>query len=147
MRISCVLEMHVQSLRSWFCTEILASARERFPPALRVRLAAVAAVTVVLAGAADADLIGSGWAVAWFLIEVAIAAIWRRRLHHVLHAIETPERDLGLLADLLARVEREPFTSARLVALQQALVTDGVPPSRRVARLRHMLSWLARIPS
>jgi hypothetical protein len=125
------------SLADW-----AASAPQRFSPALRVLLAALAAVTVVLAVAAYVDLIASGWAVAWFLIEIAIAAIWRRRLHHVLHAIETPERDLGLLADLLARVEREPFTSARLVALQQALVTDGVPPSRRIAQLRSMVSWV-----
>ena len=63
-------------------------------------------------------------------------AIWRKPFHHVLHAIETPERDLGLLAGLLARIESERFTSPRLAALHQALLTHGVPPSVRIAQLR-----------
>lgn len=125
------------SLAAW-----AASASHNFPAALRVLLAALPAIAILLAAAAYEDVLGSGWVVTWILIEIAIAGLWRRPLHHVLHAIETPERDLGLLADLLARVERERFTSPRLVALQQALVTDGVPPSRRIAQLRRMVSWV-----
>ncbi len=74
--------------------------------------------------------------------ETGFAAIWRRPFHHVLHAIDTPERDLGLLAGLLARIESERFTSPRLAALQQTLLTDGVPPSKRIAQLRTLVSWL-----
>ena len=70
------------------------------------------------------------------------ASIWRRPFHHVLHAIETPERDLGLLAGLLARLESQRFTSARLDALHQTLLTDGVLPSKRIAHLRRLVSWL-----
>jgi DNA mismatch repair ATPase MutS len=69
-------------------------------------------------------------------------SIWRRQIQHILHAIETPEHHLALLAALLERVERERFTSVRLAALQQALITDGVPPSRRIAQLRSIVSWL-----
>jgi hypothetical protein len=119
-----------------------ASAPGKFPAALRVVLAAFALVTIGLASAAYYAVIESAWLGAWVVTEVAIASIWRRRLHRVLHAIETPERDLGLLAGLLARVERERFTSAHLIALQQALVTDGVPPSRRIAQLRGLVSWV-----
>jgi hypothetical protein len=125
------------SLAAW-----AASTPRKFPDALRILFAALPAVVILLAVAAYEGFIASGWVVAWFLIEIAIAGAWRRPLHHVLHAIETPERDLGLLADLLARVERERFTSPRLVALQQTLVTDGVPPSRRIAQLRRMVSWV-----
>src|SRR5258705_1815877 len=32
--------------------------------------------------------------------------------------------------------------SPRLVALHQALPTAGVPPSRRIAQLRRLVSWL-----
>jgi DNA mismatch repair ATPase MutS len=60
----------------------------------------------------------------------------------VLHAIDTPDRDLGLVAELLARLEAQQFTSPRLVALHEALMTAGVPPSRRIARLRSLVSWL-----
>jgi DNA mismatch repair ATPase MutS len=58
------------------------------------------------------------------------------------HGIETPEHDLGLVAGLLERVERERFTSPRLAALERALITDGVPPSRRIKQLRSLVSWL-----
>jgi len=119
-----------------------ASAPRRFPAALRVLLATFAAITAGLAVAAYDQIVSAGWVAVWILAEGAIASIWRRRVHHVLHAIETPERDLGLLAELLGRVERERFTSPLLVALQQALVTDGVPPSRRIAQLGGLVSWL-----
>src|SRR5205085_7766161 len=50
--------------------------------------------------------------------------------------------DLGPLSEVLARLERERFTSPRLQSLHAALVTDGVPPSRRIAQLRRLVSWL-----
>ncbi len=37
---------------------------------------------------------------------------------------------------------RERFTSPRLAALHQTLLTDGVPPSTRIAQLRTLVSWL-----
>jgi hypothetical protein len=119
-----------------------ASAPLAFPAALAVVLAGCALVTVGLAVAVYFLVIASGWLMAWILMGAGLTAIWRRQIHHVVHAIETPERDLGLLVELLARVERERFTSARLIALQQTLVTDGVLPSRRIAQLRGLVSWL-----
>ena len=114
----------------------------RFAPALRVALAACAATTVSLAIAVYQDLIIPEWFFAWLFVEAGIAAIWRKPFHQVTHAIDTPERDLGLLAELLARIESERFTSPRLTALHQALLTEGVPPSKRIAQLRSLVSWL-----
>ena len=119
-----------------------ASAPARFSTALRAWLATCALIFVGLAFAVYDERLSSGWLLLWLLVETAIEWIGRRRFGHVLHAIETPERDLGLLAELLGRVECERFTSPRLVALQRALVTAGVPPSRRIAQLRRMVSWL-----
>jgi DNA mismatch repair ATPase MutS len=76
------------------------------------------------------------------LLELAFAGIWRAPVHRVLHAIETPEHDLALLSSLLARIERERFESPKLEALHRALLTDGVPPSRRIGQLRRLVSWL-----
>jgi hypothetical protein len=115
---------------------------QNLPGALGVWLAAFAAMTVVVTVAVYRDAIGPGWLVAWVCAQSAVVAIWRRQIHHILHAIETPEHDLALLAALLERVERERFTSTRLAALQQALITGGVPPSRRIAQLRSIVSWL-----
>ena len=113
-----------------------------FAPALRLMLAAFALVTIALAVAAYYEVVGSEVLFFWVIVEIAIASIWRRPFHHVLHAIDTPEHDLALLAGLLARVESERFTSPRLTALQQRLLTDGVPPSKRIAHLRTLVSWL-----
>ena len=118
-----------------------ASPPANFPDALRIGLAAAAAVTVVLIWLTYREAIWSGWFVLWVLIETGVAAIWRHEIHHVLHAIETPERDLGLLSALLARIEREPFASPRLNGLRDTLLAGGVPPSRRIARLRSLVSW------
>jgi predicted ATPase len=119
-----------------------ASPPARFAPALRIMLAAFACVTVGLAVATYYEVVPPELLFIWVVVEVGIASIWRRRFHHVLHAIDTPEHDLALLAGLLARVESQRFTSPRLVALQQRLLTDGVPPSKRIAQLRSLVSWL-----
>jgi hypothetical protein len=119
-----------------------ASPAVRFASALRVALAVCALVTVALAAAVYHDLIALEWLFGWLVLEVGFAAIWRRPFHQVLHGIEMPEHDLGLLAGLLARIESERFTSPRLVALHHALLTDGVPPSRRIAQLRRLVSWV-----
>jgi hypothetical protein len=119
-----------------------ASPAVHFASALRVALAAGALVTIALAAAVFRELVALEWLFGWLFLEIGFAAIWRRPFHQVLHGIEMPEHDLGLLAGLLARIESERFTSPRLAALHQALRTDGVPPSRRVAQLRRLVSWL-----
>ena len=119
-----------------------AAAPVRFPNALRPALAFVATVTVVLAALVYGEFLPSGWLVAWVALSALFASIWRRPIHHALHAVETPEHDLALVVALLERVEREPFTSPRLAALRQTLMTDGVMPSHRVAQLRRLVSWV-----
>ena len=119
-----------------------AAAPQKFHHALRFLFRAFAAITAALAVAVYQDLIGTGWLLAWIVVETAIAGTWRHQFRRVLHAIETPEHDLALLAAVLERVERERFTSEKLAALQQTLITDGVPPSRRIAQLRTIVSWL-----
>jgi hypothetical protein len=113
-----------------------------FGAALRVMLAVFALVTVGFGVAIYYDLVGSEWLIAWVFVEAGIASIWRKSFHRALHAIDTPEHDLGLLSGLLARIESQRFESPRLTTLQQALLTDGVPPSKRIAQLRSLVSWL-----
>ena len=114
----------------------------RFPAALPYLFGACALATVALAAAAYADLVLPDAVVIWVAVETAIAAIWRREVHRVLHAVDIPDRDLGLVSDLLARLESQRFSSPRLAALHEALMTDGVAPSRRIAQLRSLVSWL-----
>jgi MutS-like protein len=114
----------------------------RFSPLVPAVLGAVAAATVALAIGLYEDRVNPDLFAIWLAVPAGVAAIWRRRFHGVLHAVETPERDLGLLAGLLARIESQRFASPRLDALHRALLTHGVPPSKRIARLRSLVSWL-----
>lgn len=105
-------------------------------------LAGCAAMTIVLSVLAYQGSIAPRVLLVWFFAEAAIAAIWRRQVHRVLAAIDTPERDLGLLSDVLERVEQERFTSPRLVLLESVFAAGGRLPSRRIADLRRLVSWL-----
>jgi len=114
----------------------------RFAPIVPYLLAVLALTTIALAVAAYYDRIPPDFVVLWLAVPAGVAAIWRRAFHRILHAVETPERDLGLLAGLLARIESQPFASSRLHELRSGLLTHGVFPSRRIARLRTLVSWL-----
>jgi hypothetical protein len=113
-----------------------------FKRGVALTLAACGAIAVGLAVRAFEEQIAVRWLIFWLLAEAAIAIVWRRRFQQVLAGIEAPDRDLGLLAGVLARIEVERFSSPRLAALQASLLTHGVPPSKRIAQLRHMVSWL-----
>ena len=78
----------------------------------------------------------------WILVQSGIVGIWRGRILAALAHIDTAAHDLALMSALLERIEREPFTSARLEAVRAALFGDGMPPSRRIARLERLVSVL-----
>jgi hypothetical protein len=99
-------------------------------------------ITIVLAALAFSDRIATEYLVYWLVLEASGPLLWRRQLRQVLARIGSADRDLALVSDLLARVESESFTAPRLASIKQALFTDGVPPSRRVAQLRRLVSWL-----
>ncbi len=125
-----------------------------FPAAVRFLLAACAVVTVVLCTTTirEAQHLSRGQdgpvlprvdvLLRWLLVPATVALLVRRRVKRVLAGVEAPERDLVLLSVLLARIERERFTSPRLVALRDALATGDVMPSRRIASLARMVSWV-----
>jgi hypothetical protein len=78
----------------------------------------------------------------WILVQSGIVGIWRGRILAALAHIDTAAHDLALMSALLERIEREPFKSVRLEAVRAALFGDGMPPSRRIARLESLVSML-----
>ena len=104
--------------------------------------AASAIVSASLVVAAIMERVPWTALLAWILVQAGLVRIWRVRIRTALAGIDAAAYDLGLMADLLARLEIEPFESARLAALRAALVVDGTPPSRRVARLRRLVTFL-----
>ena len=116
------------------------------PPAPQPGLRAVAFVAALTAvGTLAAWLLGPATALPFagvIVLESVIGTIGRARSARVARAVERPCRDLSLLSQLLERLEAERFESPKLRALRAALDTDGVPPSRRVARLRLLVELL-----
>jgi hypothetical protein len=78
----------------------------------------------------------------WILVQSGIVAVWRRRILAALTHIDSAAHDLALMAALLERIEREPFESARLQEIRASLSGDGIPPSRRIARLERLVTIL-----
>ncbi|HXQ22756.1 MAG TPA: hypothetical protein VN812_13850 [Candidatus Acidoferrales bacterium] len=79
---------------------------------------------------------------ATLVAEAVFAAAVRTRVARAIHAVQRLGRDLALLAQVLALIEREQFTSERLTGLRAALDTDGVPPSRQIAALHRLIHLL-----
>jgi hypothetical protein len=72
-------------------------------------------------------------------LQVAFAVTMRHQASAVLDLLEESASDLAALGRLFARLERERFTSPRLVRLQAELASG--PASRRVAWLHCLRRW------
>jgi len=102
--------------------------------------ATLAAITVLVVVAGFTDYLDAPPMVLWIAIQAAIAAQFRRRVHEVLRRVDAATYDLGLLRELLARIERERFSTPRLAELEARICTDGEPPSRLIARLNRYIA-------
>jgi hypothetical protein len=83
----------------------------------------------------------------WFALivlaaEGAFALYYRSRVRKVIADVEEPEKELEILSLVLARLESERFSSAKLRGLRGALDTEGQPPSKQIARLARLIDWL-----
>jgi hypothetical protein len=76
------------------------------------------------------------------LVNLSFASIYRVRVRDVVAQAEKAGQDLALLAEVLGRLEREKFRAPKLVELQAQLQTDGVTPSRSIARLSRLVERL-----
>jgi hypothetical protein len=126
-----------QALREWSAA----------PPQLHVPWLRIAAPACAIAAA----LSGLAWAAEMlgplpFLIAVfvvlALGGAVHRRVEAVIKGVERAARDLGLLSQLLARLERERFECEALRALRAALDVDGEPPSAQIAALNRRVELL-----
>jgi hypothetical protein len=76
------------------------------------------------------------------VLDGVLARILVRRVKTVLSAVDRRTHDLVLLAELLRRLEREPFTSPLFQRLERMLRTDGLPASAQIRRLARLLQLL-----
>lgn len=66
----------------------------------------------------------------------------RRPIHEVVGAVEEAAHEVGLLSEVLVRLEKEHFHSPMLASLRASLDAEGEPPSRRIARLDRIVERL-----
>jgi hypothetical protein len=89
-------------------------------------------------------IIGFGWLP--FLMSALLGQIFifrfRRPMQKVIEAVDLPAKDLQLLVEVLQRIEREHFTSPRLVELRSALDVEGLAPSQQIAKLKRLIELL-----
>jgi len=117
------------------------------PPLLEYGVIRILAA--VLAGATLISLIwwllfGGEKAVFGFLAsaELCLALYLRRPVRRVVDAVDGPCRDLALLSQVLKRLERENFSSPRLLELRRQIETEGKLPSSQIAHLNRLIVLL-----
>lgn len=80
--------------------------------------------------------------VAALFIELTCVFLLGAKTLRVTGAVNSPARDLGLLAKLLARLESERFEAPLLQRLRNGLAGSGLVASVQIARLRRLVSLL-----
>jgi hypothetical protein len=72
-------------------------------------------------------------------LQIGFAWPQQKRVERVSHGADTAARDLDVLGELLERLERQTFTSPRLVALQRHLESGGTSASRAIRALHRLV--------
>jgi hypothetical protein len=82
----------------------------------------------------------------FFLLALLANAFYLHRARHriaaVVAAVESAAHGLGLLSQVLVRLEQEQFRCSLLTRFRQSLATAGAPASRLLARLWRLIEWL-----
>jgi hypothetical protein len=102
---------------------------------------AAAALTALAVAALALVLINGQWLP--LVLVVIVQGLFRSRqrtqLETVLHSTSGLVRELSVLRDALTRLEREQFSSAKLVALHDAIDAPHAPASRVIRRLERLV--------
>ncbi len=110
---------------------------------LRIGAAILAALVIITAVGAFAGVSDARFLFVALFVNALVGGLVRPRVGRVLHAAADPARELKVLADVLARLERESFSAERLKALRGALDDSGghVAAVRAMQRLR----WIVEL--
>lgn len=76
------------------------------------------------------------------IVEFGVLRLFKRELDDSLLGSEQAFENLKLLAELLERIERETFGSARLKTLQSSLISHQRRASSTMARLATIVQWI-----
>ena len=76
------------------------------------------------------------------LAELMFMMATHNATERVVHDADNPAKELRLIALLLERLEREPFSSPALAALRASLLVEGTPATRQI---KHLVSLVDRL--
>ena len=131
--------MHTEAVKAW------AEAPEvRFPRGAPYIAALVAAAVVVTFSLYMANVATRTPFFAALFVELAYGFFLGTRTLRVAGAVNSPSRELGLLAELLERLENEQFHAPLLARMQAALKASGLVASveiHRLGRLVALMDW------
>ncbi|HEV8059347.1 MAG TPA: hypothetical protein VGP68_05720 [Gemmataceae bacterium] len=74
--------------------------------------------------------------------ELLFAWRYRDQVQRIIKPIDKRAADLAVFTGILSLFEQLPCRSVRLLKLQEALKTQGQPPSRRIGELLRLVEWL-----
>jgi hypothetical protein len=112
----------------------------------RILLAALGVTGLVLFGFLIASEFNGLWQriamLVVVLVNLGVMFAYRKIVDRVTSALDHPAQDLSLFAEVLARVEREQFSSPLLSFLRGELDIEGNPASHRIARLDRIVEMI-----
>jgi len=116
------------------------------PIQLRWRWVRMVAPILAAAAIATAVIWSVGGSMLPFFAVIGINVVLARRLkqplEQTLFGTEHAFEDLDLLSALLARLERETFSAPRLQRLGQQLISQQLPPSHSIGKLRAIIDFI-----
>lgn len=127
------VRLHPDVLANWGEAPAVGITRNHRVAALVLAAGALTSLLAWILGAGPLPLL------LFISLELLFAAGLRGQVKAILQSVEAPVRELGVLAAMLERIEREAFSAASLRELRARLDTAGVPPSKRIARLKRWL--------
>ena len=130
-------EVDPQSLVQWASS----------PPTLTSRVVravafALAVVSVIVVLGWLGSYIHRSVVLTVLVIEATFALWLRSRVEEVIASADKPDRELGMLSRILNCLEKESFSSTRLIELQQLLSVGGLSASRQIHRLRRLIELM-----
>ena len=115
----------------------------RVMPSVTTRVAAIMlALAAVAAGVFYLATLTYWPILTVLMIEVFFRRSLRRKAHAVIEGISCNAEGLLLFADILQRLEREPFASPRLQGFAAELRRDGQPASHFIRKLARIVYWI-----
>ena len=81
-------------------------------------------------------------ALAFSVVNASLSSVWKKRRVAAAEAVEAAGNELPLIAAVFSAIEQEKFSSAKLAALQQRLLSAGMLPSRAISKLSDYREWI-----